>query len=349
MPTKPYALHTLAQLIGGKVEGDDQLQVSSFAPIEKAHAGDLTFLSNPKYEPYLYTTEATATLVADSFVPQGSFTTTLIRVADPYKALAALMQLAESKFTPTGQEVSSLAWIHASVVLPKNCFVGAFTYIDEGVTLEEGVVIYPHCYIGAHSHIGTSSTLYPHVTLYPKSQVGERCILHAGSVIGADGFGFAPTEKGYEKIPQLGNVVLSDDVEIGANACIDRAVMGHTQIGEGTKIDNLVQIGHNSVVGKHNVLAAQVGMAGSTSLGSWCRLGGQVGLVGHISVGDHVEMGGQTGVLGNIKSGRKLLGSPAMEASKALRSYALLPKLPSLLDRIEELEKSFKELTERLS
>jgi UDP-3-O-[3-hydroxymyristoyl] glucosamine N-acyltransferase len=340
-----FTLQSIATLLGGTIEGDPQAIVSSFGRIEEAGEGQLTFLANPKYEPHIYTTRATATLVSDDFRPSAPLSTNLIRVADPYAALAQLMQLATEEMAPRYEGVASEAYIHPSVKLPKHCYIAPFAYIAEGVTLGEGCSIYPHTYIGKGCKIGEGSTLYPQVTIYPGCEIGARCTLHAGAVIGADGFGFAPSEEGYKKIPQLGNVILADDVEIGANTCIDRAVMGSTTIGKGTKLDNLVQVAHNCSIGEHTVMAAQGGMAGSSHIGSWCRTGGQVGLAGHVSVGNHVDMGGQTGILGNVKDGRQLLGSPAMDLSTAMRAYTVVPKLPQLLKRIEELEDKINKLS----
>ena len=340
-----FTLQSIATLLGGTIEGDPQAIVSSFGRIEEAIEGQLTFLANPKYEPHIYTTRATATLVSDHFSPSAPLTTNLIRVADPYAALAQLMQLATEEIAPRYEGVASEAFIHPSVKLPKHCYIASFAYIAEGVTLGEGCSIYPYTYIGKGCKIGEGSTLYPHVTIYPGCEVGARCTLHAGVVIGADGFGFAPSEEGYKKIPQLGNVVLADDVEIGANTCIDRAVMGSTIIGKGAKLDNLVQVAHNCSVGEHTVMAAQGGMAGSSHIGSWCRTGGQIGIAGHVSVGNHVDMGGQTGILGNVADGRKLLGSPAMDLSTAMRAYTVVPKLPQLLRRLEELEDKINKLS----
>lgn len=339
-----YTLRDIAHLLGGEVEGDPEAVVSSFGKIEEAQADQLSFIANPKYEPYLYTTSATGVLVHTDFVATHPHTAHLIRVPDPYAALAKLMQFAARELTPHYQGIAETASIHPSVQLPEECYIGSFVHIEEGVTLGEGCFIYPHCYLGKGVSIGRDTTLYSHVSIYHNCTLGDRCTVHSGAVIGADGFGFAPTDRGYDKIPQLGNVIIADDVEIGANTCIDRAVMGTTRIGCGTKLDNLIQIAHNCTVGEHTVMASQGGMAGSSRLGSWCKTGGQVGIAGHVSVADRVEVGGQTGILGNIKEGRTLLGSPAMDLSTALRAYTVLPKLPQLLQRISELEKKLKQI-----
>jgi len=343
-----FTLQSIATLLGGTIEGDPQAIVSSFGRIEEAIEGQLTFLANPKYEPHIYTTRATATLVSDHFSPSAPVTTNLIRVADPYAALAQLMQLATEEIAPRYEGVASEAFIHPSVKLPKHCYIAPFANIAEGVTLGEGCSIYPYTYIGKGCKIGEGSTLYPHVTIYPGCEVGARCTLHAGAVIGADGFGFAPSEEGYKKIPQLGNVVLADDVEIGANTCIDRAVMDNTVIRRGVKLDNLIQIAHNCEIGEHTVMASQVGLAGSSAVGKWCRFGGQVGIGGHLTIGDRVEMAGQTGVLGNVASGTALMGSPGMPLREAMRSFVIQPKLPDMYRRLQALEKELAELKKQL-
>ncbi|MCI6153505.1 MAG: UDP-3-O-(3-hydroxymyristoyl)glucosamine N-acyltransferase [Porphyromonas sp.] len=338
-------LQDIATLLNGTIEGDAQAIVSSFGRIEEAVEGQITFLSNPKYEPYIYQTKASAVLVPNNFVPAEKVAANLIRVEDPYTALALLMQWASKETTPSYEGVSKESFIHPSVKLPNKCYIAPFVYIAEEVVLGEGCSIYPHSYIGKGCKIGANAIIHSHVSIYPECEIGDRCILHAGTVIGADGFGFAPSESGYTKIPQLGNVVIEDDVEIGANTCIDRAVMGSTRISKGCKLDNLIQVGHNCTIGEHTVMAAQGGMAGSSQIGSWCRTGGQIGIAGHVSVGNHVDMGGQTGILGNIKDGRKLLGSPAMDLSTAMRSFTIIPKLPQLLKRIEELEDKINQIS----
>lgn len=334
-----YRAEEVAQILGGRVEGDGSVVVHGFGKIEEAVAGELTFLANRKYEQYLYTTGASVVLVNADFEPTGNVSATLIRVPDAYAALAQLMQLVEAQFNirPTG--------IHPRAVVAEDVLVEGVAYIGSGVVIEEGVTlgkdcyIYPNVYIGRNSTIGANTIIYPNVTIYHRCEVGARCILHAGCVIGADGFGFAPQLDGYHKIPQLGGVILEDDVEIGANACIDRAVMGYTRVGKGAKIDNLVQIGHNCQIGDHTVMAAQGGIAGSSKIGSWCQTGGQVGIAGHLEIGDRVQLGGQTGVLGNIKSDQVMLGSPAMDARAAMRIYATLGKLPEMYRVLDRLEK----------
>lgn len=339
-----YKAQQIAQLIDGRISGDASVSVSNFAKIEEAVAGDLTFLANPKYESFAYTTAASIILVREDFEPREPIASTLIHVSDPYAALAQLMQLVAEQIEHKPQGIDPRAVISDEATLAPDVYVGAYAYVEPGVKIGSGTRIYPGAYIGRGSTLGEGCIVYPHVVIYHGVSIGHRCILHSGAVIGADGFGFAPSLEGYRKIPQLGNVVIEDDVEVGANACIDRAVMGSTVIKRGVKLDNMVQIAHNCQVGEHTVMAAQVGMAGSSNVGSWCRLGGQVGVAGHLTIEDRVEIGGQTGVIGNIKSDRTLLGSPAMDASTALRSYAILARLPELHRKVGQLEKELKSL-----
>ncbi len=343
-----YTVRDIASLIKGTVIGNPEAVVSAFGKIEEAKEGELSFIANSKYEPFLYTSQATAVLVNEDFTPSASYAPTLIKVDNPYAALAQLMQLVEHELNPHREGVAPEALIHPSVTIPPHCYIGPFVCIEKGVTLGEGCSIYPYSYIGQDVTIGQNTVIYPHVSIYHSCVIGDRCVIHAGSVIGADGFGFAPTEEGYNKIPQLGTVKISNDVEIGANTCIDRAVMGATLVGQGTKLDNLIQVAHNCSIGEHTVIASQTGMAGSSHIGSWCKIGGQAGIAGHITVGDRVNMGGQTGILGNVKSDRNLLGSPAMELSKALRAYTVIPKLPELNARIRDLEKKLEQIESKL-
>ncbi len=343
-----YTVEQIATLVQGSVEGDAQALISSFGKIEEAQEGDLSFISNPKYEHYLYSSQATAVLVSKDFQATAPFSPILIRVANPYFALATLMQQVSQELSPSYSGIDERAFVHPSVVLPKQCYIGAFAYIEEGVQLGEGTSIYPYSYVGKNVTIGENSQLYPHVTVYHNCSIGKSCVLHSGAVIGADGFGFAPNEKGYEKIPQLGNVILEDKVEIGANTCVDRSVMGSTLIQEGTKLDNLVQVGHNCSIGRHTVMAAQGGLAGSSHIGDWCQLGGQVGIAGHLKIGDKVVLAGQTGVLGNIPSESTMIGSPAMPMSKAMRSYSVMRHLPELQKKIKELETKLQSLESQL-
>lgn len=339
-----FSAAQIAPLIGGTIEGEGSALVSNFGKIESAVAGDLAFLANPKYEAYAYTTQASILLVSQDFAPKHPITATLIRVADPYAALAQLMQLVEAEQTPIPTGISPQAQVASEVELGEGVYIGPFAVIEPGAKLGAGVQVHAFAYVGRGVVLGEQTIVYPHVTLYKGVQVGARCILHAGAVLGADGFGFAPQADGYHKIPQLGGVILEDDVEVGANTCIDRAVMGNTIIRRGVKLDNLVQIAHNCVVGEHTVMASQVGLAGTSTIGSWCRFGGQVGIGGHITIGDRVEMGGQTGVISNVPADRVLMGSPGIPLRDAMRSFVLQPKLPDMYRRLQALEKELEEL-----
>lgn len=321
----------LASLVGGTVEGDGSVKVSTFAKIEEAKRDALTFLANPKYTHWLYTTEAGIALVASDFVPEHPLPghLTLIRVADPYATLAHLMSYVES-LKPRPRGIEQPCFIAEGVVIPEDAYIGAFAYIGKGAAIGKGAMIYPQTYIGAGVSIGEGSIIYPGVKIYEGCRIGSRCIIHSGTVIGADGFGFAPTATGYDKIPQTGIVAIDDDVEIGANCCIDRATMGETRIGLGTKLDNLMQVAHNVSIGRHNVFAAQSGIAGSTQIGDFNMIGGQVGFAGHIKVGDRNEIGAQSGIPNNVGDGNRLMGYPAVNAATFARTQVYLKRLPEL-------------------
>ena len=343
-----FSASQIAPIISGVIEGDPAVLVSNFGKIESAQPGDLAFLANPKYESFAYTTKASILLVASDFTPKQPISSTLIRVDDPYAALAQLMQLVEQQSAPRLQGISEKADIAADVELGEEVYIAPFAVVEAGAKIARGCQIHPFAYIGRGVMLGEETIIYPHVTLYHGVQIGARCIIHAGAVLGADGFGFAPEAEGYRKIPQLGGVVVEDDVEIGANTCIDRAVMDSTIIRRGVKLDNLIQIAHNCQVGEHTVMASQVGLAGSSSIGSWCRFGGQVGIGGHITIGDKVEMGGQTGVISNVPSGSALMGSPGMPLREAMRNFVIQPKLPDMYRRLQALEKELVALKEQL-
>lgn len=340
-----YTIGQIAALLHAEVEGSDTTPLTGFGKIESAKPGELTFLSNPKYEPFIYTTQASAVLVSHHFTPQKPIQTTLIRVENPYEALATLLQMAHAQMAPQKRTgIDPTALVHPSAQVAEDAYIGAYAIVEQHAVVKPGCQIYPHVYIGANCQIGADTTIYPHATLYNDSVIGKQCILHAGCVIGADGFGFAPTDSGYKKIPHLGYVEIADCVEIGANSCVDRSVMGATSIGEGSKIDNLVQIAHNCKVGTHNAMAAQVGIAGSSTVGDWCQFGGQVGIPGHVSVGNHVKLGGQAGVVGNVPDHSTLIGSPATKHTTAMRSFVAVAKLPELIKKINQLEKQLKTL-----
>jgi UDP-3-O-[3-hydroxymyristoyl] glucosamine N-acyltransferase len=336
----------IAGILNGKVEGNEQVSVDNFSKIEEGKSGTLTFLANPKYIHYIYETKASIVLVNEDFSPEKSLpeTLTLIRVPDAYRALAVLFDLVEqSKPKKTG--IESPAFISPSASFPKDeIYIGAFSYIGENVRIGKNTAIYPQSYIGDNVEIGDNTIIYAGVKLYAGCRIGHRCIIHAGAVIGSDGFGFAKDGESYKKISQLGNVVIEDDVEIGANTTIDRAVMESTFIRRGVKIDNLVQIAHNVEIGENTGIAAQTGISGSTKVGKNCMLGGQVGLGGHITIGDNTGIGAQSGIISNIEGGKNILGSPAIDVKNFFRSSIIFAKLPDLYRSHNQLQKEIETL-----
>jgi UDP-3-O-[3-hydroxymyristoyl] glucosamine N-acyltransferase len=321
-----FTARQIADFIGGKVEGNEQATVHTFAKIEEGQEGAITFLSNPKYTQYIYDTKATIVLVNEDLELEHPVSCTLIRVKNAYECVAKLMQMyAQSLPKKTG--VDPLAFVSPSAQIGKDVYIGPFTYVGEGVK------------------IGDGTRIYPNVTIYDGSQIGKNVTIHAGAVIGADGFGFAPNTDGYEKIPQLGIVIIEDNVEIGANTCVDRSTMGQTIIHQGVKLDNLIQVAHNCEIGENTVMSAQVGMAGSTKIGAWCMVGGQAGFSGHIHVADRTMIGAQCGVIGNTKGdGETLIGSPAVNPKMYFKARALDAKLPDMYRQIAQLQREIDEL-----
>lgn len=333
-----FSAQEIANVLNGIIEGNPDVKVSNFSKIEEGKPGTLSFLANPKYEHYIYDTEASIVLVNKDFVPTKTLRTTLIRVENAYSSLAVLLNMVEkNKSSRTG--IASTAYIAETAVVEEGCYIGNFAYIGENVSIKKGCKIYPYAYIGDRVTIGENTIIYPHVTVYRDCHIGKNCILHAGSVLGADGFGFAPEGDTYKKIPQLGNVILEDDVEIGANTTVDRAVMDSTIVRKGAKLDNLVQIGHNVEVGENTVMAAQVGIAGSVKVGKHCMFGGQAGLAGHIKIDDNVSIGAQAGVISHVKEGQMILGSPAIDSKLFFRSSAVFGKLPEIYRTIGQLQR----------
>ncbi|MBW9202402.1 UDP-3-O-(3-hydroxymyristoyl)glucosamine N-acyltransferase [Bacteroidales bacterium SW292] len=343
-----FSAKQIAEYIHGEIVGDEQAKVHTFAKIEEGVPGALTFLANPKYTPYIYDTQASIVLVNRDFVPEHEVKATLIRVDNAYDCLARLLTLYEqSKPKKTG--IDRLAFIAPTAQVGKDVWIAPFAYVGENAVIGDRTVIHPHATIGDGAHVGNDCVLYAGATVYHDCRVGNRCILHAGSVVGADGFGFAPTPQGYEKIPQIGIAVLEDDVEIGANTCIDRATMGATIVHHGAKIDNLVQVAHNDEIGAHTVMAAQVGIAGSTKVGEWCMFGGQTGIAGHIHIGDRVVFGAQSGVPSSVKSDQRLIGTPPMEEKPYFKSQAIFRKLPDMYFELNALRKELNELKKQLN
>ena len=329
----------LAALVHGTVDGDELVVINNYAKIEEATSGCLTFLANPKYTHYIYTTQATAVLVCNDFVPEKEIKATLIRVEDPYSTLAQLLNFVKSQ-QPQKQGIEQPCYISEGVEVPADAYVGAFAYVGKGVKLGKNVKIYPQVYVGDNVTLGDDVILYPGVKVYHGCKVGNRCIVHGGAVIGSDGFGFAPKEDGsYDKIAQVGIVILEDDVEIGSNTTIDRATMGATVVGHGVKLDNLIQVAHNVEIGEHTVMAAQVGIAGSTKIGKHNMVGGQVGFAGHITVGDNNGFGAQSGVPNSVGSKQRVLGSPAINALDYARQQVYIKRLPEIYNDLQKLKK----------
>lgn len=336
-----FNVSQIAAFVNGTVEGDGNAAVSTFAKIEEAAPGSITFLANPKYTHHIYTTGATAVLVNRDFVAEHPVKATLIRVDNAYEALAALMRAVEAALRPVPNGIEEPCHIADGVDRPEGLYVGAFAYVGRGVKLGKDVKIYPQVYVGDNVTVGDGTVLYPGCRIYSGCRIGKRCVVHAGAVIGADGFGFAPDANGvYSKVPQLGIVEIGDDVEIGANTTVDRATMGATVVGAGTKLDNLVQVAHNVVIGSNTVVAAQAGFAGSSKIGDNCMIGGQVGVAGHISVGNRVQVGAQTGIPSSVEADSRIMGYPAVDARQFARQAAMMRRLGNLFDRVADLEKN---------
>ena len=331
-----FSAKQIAAFIQGEIIGDENATVHTFAKIEEGMPGAISFLSNPKYTPYIYETQSSIVLVNKDFTPEHEIKATLIKVDNAYESLAKLLNLYEMS-KPKKQGIDSLAFVAPSAKIGENVYIGAFAYIGENTVIGDNTQIYPHTFVGDGVKIGNSCLLYSNVNVYHDCRIGNECILHSGAVIGADGFGFAPTPNGYDKIPQIGIVILEDKVDIGANTCVDRATMGATVVHSGVKLDNLIQIAHNDEIGSHTVMAAQAGIAGSTKVGEWCMIGGQVGIAGHAKIGDKVGLGAQSGVPGDIKSGSQLIGTPPMELKQYFKSSIAQRSLPDMQKELRNL------------
>lgn len=327
-------------MVNGTVDGDGEIKVNTIAKIEEGHPGSISFLANPKYTHYIYTTGSSIVLVGRDFVAEQPVKATLVRVDDPYATVARLLQMVSQMMNAPRRGVEQPSSIADGVNVPDDCYIGAFAYIGRGVRLGRGVQIYPQAYIGDNVEIGDGTIIYPGVKIYHSCNIGARCIIHAGAVIGADGFGFAPVDGHYDKIPQIGNVVIGDDVEIGANTTIDRATMGSTRVERGVKLDNLIQVAHNCTVGSDTVIASQTGMAGSSHVGSNCMIGGQVGIAGHINIGDGTQIGAQSGIPNSVKPGSRLMGYPATNHSDFARQAVWVKNLGKLYSDVATLKKA---------
>jgi len=345
-----FSAQQIADFLGGVVQGDPSVKVHNFSKIEEGTSGTLSFLSNPKYSQYLYDSQSSIIIINKDFQLERETQGTLIRVDDAYKSFAVLLSLVEqSKPKKTG--ISPLAHISSTAVIGENAYIAPFVYIGDGVIIGNNVMLYAHASIDDNTQLGENVTLFSGVKIYNDCVIGSNCIFHSGVVIGSDGFGFAPTEDGsYQKIPQLGNVIIEDDVEIGANTTVDRATMGSTIIHKGVKLDNLIQIAHNVEVGMNTVMAAQSGIAGSSKVGKQCVVGGQVAINGHIQIADGTMLGGQTGVANSIKEPKQIYqGSPAIPISNYRRSSIAFKNLPDLHKIIKELQKQIKDLETRIN
>jgi len=343
-----FTAATIAGFLKGEIEGNPDIKVNTIAKIEEGQIGALSFLANPKYEHYIYETKSSVVLVNKSFVPTAKIETTLIRVENSYEAFASLLRLVDQA-RPRKKGIHPTAIIEATAKVGSDVFIGPYAYIGENCVVGDGCSIYPQVYIGDNTKIGNNCTINPGVKIYHDCLLGEGCIIHAGTVIGSDGFGFAPqSDSEFMKIPQLGNVVLEDHVEIGANVTIDRATMGSTLIRKGVKLDNLIQIGHNVEIGENSVMAAQTGISGSTKVGKNCMFGGQVGLAGHIKIADGTKIGAQGGILGNIKEeNTAIIGSPAIEVRQFFKSSVIFKKLPDMMLKIDSLQKEIESLKKK--
>ena len=344
-----FTAKQIAELIQGRVEGDENAIVNTFAKIEEGVPGAISFLSNPKYTHYIYETKSSVVLINEGVELEKPVSATLIRVQNAYECVAKLLQFYES-MKPAKKGIDPLASISQTATIGEDVFIGAFAVIGDGAVIGKGSQIHPHAVIGDGVTIGEKCQIFPHVAIYQGCKLGNNVTIHAGSVIGADGFGFAPNQEGYDKIPQIGIVVIEDNVEIGANTCVDRSTMGQTVIHKGVKLDNLIQVAHNCEIGENTVMSAQAGLAGSTKIGAWCMVGGQAGFSGHIQIADKTFIGAQCGVIKNTKgNGESLIGSPAMDPKMFFKAKAIYPKLPDMYRQIAQLQREIEELKNQKS
>lgn len=329
----------IAGILNGTIDGDENAVVTQLSKIEEGSKGSLTFLSNPKYTHYIYSTRASITIVDKDFVPDSKIETTLIRVENAYKAFSQLLEYYNQvKMNKVGME--NPVFIAETAKYGENLYLGAFSYLGENVRIGDNVKIYPNVYLGDNVVIGNNTIIFTGVKLYSETKVGESCIIHSGVVVGADGFGFSPNEKGeFNKVPQTGNVIIEDNVDIGAGTTIDRATLGSTLIKKGVKLDNQIQIAHNVTIGENTVIAAQTGVAGSTKIGKNCMIGGQVGIAGHLVIGNNVKIQAQSGIARNVKDNETLQGSPAIAYGDFNKSYVYFKNLPKMVERLNMVEK----------
>lgn len=335
-----FSAQTIAEFLNGKIEGNPNVSVSDVSKIEEGKPGTLCFLANPKYEKYLYNTQASIVIVNNDLTLSSVVSCTLIRVPDAYQAFASLLELYDS-FKPQKKGIEAPSFVSASAKIGEDAYIGAFAYVSDNVVIGNQAKIYPQVYVGENVKIGENTILFPGVKIYHNCTIGSNCIIHAGSIIGADGFGFAPSvENNYKKIPQIGNVIIEDYVEIGANATVDRATMGSTIIRKGVKLDNMVHIAHNVEVGENTVMAAQTGIAGSTKVGRDCMFAGQVGIAPHVTIANGIKLGAKSGVNSSLKKENDvMIGAPVQSYSDFMKSYVIFRRLPELKNRVDKIER----------
>jgi UDP-3-O-[3-hydroxymyristoyl] glucosamine N-acyltransferase len=343
-----FTAKMIADFLKGTLEGNPDETVTNISRIEEGKKGSLAFLANPKYEKYLYSTEASIVLINKDLKLVKKVSSTLVRVEDAYQAFASLLNLYTSSL-PQKVGVDANSFVSETATYGKDCYIGAFSFLGDNVKVGNNVKIYPQVYLGDNVTVGDNTILYPGVKVYKECTVGKDCILHGGTIVGSDGFGFAPSTGAFQKIPQIGNVIIEDNVETGSNVSIDRATIGSTILRKGAKLDNLIQIAHNVEIGENTVVVAQTGIAGSTKVGKNCMIAAQAGIVGHLSIGNEVKIGAQSGVTSSLKDGELVLGSPAHNFSETRRSMIIYKKLPEMYTRLNELEKAFNKLRENKS
>lgn len=339
-----YTAKEIADILKGEIEGDPDVKIKGFSKIDESEKGTISFIANPKYTKFIYNTEASAVLVNKDFNPTSDVNSTLIKVDNAYHAFAKLLTM-EDKSKIEEEGISELATIKDSAEIGFDAYIGDYVFIEKNAKIGNNVKILPHSYIGKSVTIQDNTVIYPDVKIYYDCEIGKNCVIHAGVIIGSDGFGFAPqSDNNYQKVPQVGNVIIEDNVDIGSNTCLDRSTIGSTIIRKGVKLDNLIQIAHNVEIGENTVIAAQTGIAGSAKIGRDCMIGGQVGIVGHIKIGDGAKIAAQSGISSNVKAGEVVQGSPAFDFGKYQKSYVLFRKLPDLYKKITELEKEIENL-----
>ena len=338
-----FTAQQIAELIGGTLEGNPEVVVRRVIKIDEDETGGLGFLANPKYEQFIYSTGADVVIVHNDFKAEKELKPTLIRVEEPYLAIASLLEM-YNKMKLDKSGISKLAFVDESASIGKDVYIGEYAFVGKNTVLGDGVKVYPNVYIGDFSKIGDRSLIFSGVRLYHDTAIGNDCTLHSGVIVGGDGFGFAPNEQGeFVKVAQTGNVVIEDNVEIGANTTIDRATLGSTIIRKGVKLDNLIQVAHNVEIGENTVIAAQTGISGSTKIGKNCMIGGQVGIVGHIKIGDNVKIQAQAGIPSNVKDGDIIMGSPAINLRQYMKSYIHFKNLDRIVQRLDNLEKKLED------